>query len=272
MVYALSKIIGTAFEPSTLLLLISGVGVVLLIQQRQSRWGRRLVVAGVASFAAIACLPIGTWLIRPLEDRFSPPAPLPERVDGIISLGGAFNTSISEDRGTPALRPSAARVTEFVMLARRYPKAQLVFSGGNGDPFQKAPAEAVVARTFLASLGIAPRRVIFEGASRNTHENALFSYRLVRPAPSQRWLLVTSAADLPRAVGCFRAVGWPVIPVPADYHTARNTFALFPGLATGLKNADWAVHEWIGLFYYRLRGWTTSVFPGPESQEKARAA
>jgi uncharacterized SAM-binding protein YcdF (DUF218 family) len=209
-------------------------------------------------------LPVGTWLMRPLEDRFSQPRPMPERVDGIVLLGGAIDLDESADRAMLALNIRAERMTDFVVLARRYPHAQLVFSGGDSHIFPTGLTEADVARQAFSRLGIDPSRIIFEKASRNTHENATLSRSLVHPTPGQHWLLVTSAADMPRAVGCFRAVHWSVIPYPVDYHTKRHTTGMFPGLVAGFQRVDWATHEWFGLVYYRMRGWIPSLYPAPD--------
>ena len=261
MVYILVRLFEIVITPSTLLLLICVTGLLLVLRDRHG-WGGRLLVAGIGGYVAIALLPVGTWLLRPLEDRF-PPQPLPDQVDGIISLGGAFNLELTHARGRPALRDTAARMTDFVALARRYPKARLVFAGGSGEIVAGPVTEADAARVFYAELGIDPHRIAFENRSRNTHENAVFAFGLVHPQPGQRWLLVTTAADLPRAVGAFRAAGWPVIAVPADYH-APESGGWAPGLIDGLRNVNWAVHEWFGLVYYRQRGWTPTLFPGPE--------
>jgi len=262
MLYVFARLFDLIITPSTLLLLLSLAGLLLTLRRRHD-WGTRLLIAGIGGYLAFAILPLGTWLLRPLEDRFPPPLPLPEHVDGIISLGGAIDLELTHARGRPALKDSAARMTDFVALARRYPKARLVFAGGSGEIVGGPISEADVARVFYAELGIDPRRIAFEDKSRNTHENAVFASRLVHPKPGQRWLLVTTAADLPRAVGSFRAAGWPVIAVPADYRTPKNGGGWMPGSVRGLRNADWAVHEWIGLVYYRMRGWTPALFPGP---------
>lgn len=261
--FVMSKVIWTLTQPGTLLLALCAIGLLLTLRRRASRWGRWLLIAGIGGFAAIAVLPLGTWLMRPLENRFPPPYPMPAEADGVIVLGGAINIDISVDRDTPVLKDGAARMTSFVALARRYPKAKLVFTGGSGTSDVKY-SEAFVAGRLLAEMGVGAGRLTLEDRSRNTRENALFSRRLVVPKPGERWLLVTSAADLPRAVGCFRAVGWPVIPVPVDYHTLKRPAPFFPGLITGLRQTDWAMHEWLGLVYYRLRGWTPSLFPGPQ--------
>lgn len=263
MSYFLLKTFEAVTEPSTVLVALCVAGVALTLRRADSRWGRRLAAAGVAGLAACALLPVGTWMLRPLEDRFPPPA-LPAQVDGIISLGGAIEPDRSADRGMPTFNDAAGRMTAFVALARRYPEARLVFAGGGGVPFSRATNEARLARAFYQEMGLDPRRFVFESASRDTHENAVFARRLASPRPGERWLLVTTAADLPRAVGCFRAAGWPVIAVPADYHTLRHGSGFAPGLVHGLRNVNWAFHEWMGLIYYRLRGWTPSLFPGPE--------
>jgi uncharacterized SAM-binding protein YcdF (DUF218 family) len=266
--YLLSRVLWEAARPSMALLLLTLVGFAILIRTRNSRYGFIFLAAGVAGFAACAFLPLGTWLLRPLEDRFPPIGAIQERVDGIVLLGGAIDLQTSMDRGMPALNMRAERVIAFVALARRFPYAQLLFTGGNAITGSTKRSEADVARVLTASLGIPPQRVKFERMSRNTRENALLAKRLARPMPGQRWLLVTSAADMPRAVGCFRAVGWPVVPVPVDYHTGKDSAGLMPGLVGGLEAVDWAAHEWIGLVYYRAQGWTPALFPGPEAERE----
>lgn len=263
MVYILVKFLEMFTQPSNVLLGFAMLGVALLRWRRASAWPVTFLLMGVGGLAVCAILPVGTWLMRPLEDRFPQLQPMPAHVNGIVLLGGAINLAESADRHMPALNIRAERMTAFAALARTYPHARLLFSGGNPRLFSNGETEADVARKIFLSLGIDPARMSFDGKSRNTHENAVFSFRLAKPKPGQVWLLVTSAADMPRAVGCFRAVGWPVIPFPVDYHTRLNGEPLFPGLVSGLMRTNWAVHEWLGLVYYRLRGWTSSLYPGP---------
>lgn len=257
--YIFARLFDAVARPSALVLICCVLGLVLTLRRPASRLGRKLLIAGVAALVAFAVLPLSTWMLRPLEARF--PQPNPAHVDGIIVLGGAVSVPRSIDRGAPQLNALAGRMTTFAMLAQRYPMARLGFTGGNGDPFNPARSEAEFARVLFDGIGI--RTVVYENASRNTRENALKLAPLMKPEPGETWLLVTSAADLPRAVGTFRSAGWPVTGYPADYHTSRRGTGFFPGLAEGLSEADWAAHEWIGLVYYRLRGWTPTLFPGP---------
>jgi uncharacterized SAM-binding protein YcdF (DUF218 family) len=263
MLFILSKLSDVITAPSDVLLLASVAGVVLTLRRPSSRWPRRLLVAGVGGLLAFAVLPLGSWMIRPLETRFPMPDPMPAHVDGIIVLGGAISVDRSIAWRRPVLNDAAERMTTFIAMAHRYRNARLLFTGGNADPFHPKASEAQIAGHMFDELGMKDRNIIYEARSRNTHENALYSRRLVNPRPGETWLLVTTAADLPRAVGCFRAVDWPVIAIPSNYRSFRRGSDLLPGLVEGFRSADWAMHEWIGLLYYRLRGWTPTLFPGP---------
>jgi uncharacterized SAM-binding protein YcdF (DUF218 family) len=262
--FALARTLGSVFQPSFMLLLavlVSAIAVLL----RPTR--RRQVCLTLSVSALIACgiTPLASWLMKPLEDRF-PATALPAQVNGIIALGGEFDLAVSDDRNVIAMNARAVRIIEFITLARRYPNAALAFSGGKASVFGSKYSEAELARRLLLNVGIDPKRITFERESRNTRENALNTARLIKPKPGQHWLLVTSAADMPRAVGCFRALGWPAIAVPVDYHT-RSSWLAAPGLFDGLMQLDWATHEWLGLLYYRSRGWTSAFFPAPNAED-----
>jgi uncharacterized SAM-binding protein YcdF (DUF218 family) len=103
--------------------------------------------------------------------------------------------------------------------------------------------------------------VTFETQSRNTCEGARFARELIRPATGTRWLLVTSAFHMPRAIACFRTVDWDVLPYPTDFKRGESLF-YFSAMAN-LQELDLALHEWIGLAYYRLTRRTRELFPGP---------
>ncbi|MES2463268.1 MAG: YdcF family protein [Armatimonadota bacterium] len=251
---------GWVLEPSTLLVLSASTGVILHFFY-PTKLSRNVLTVSVLGIALCTWTPVGVLLLGPLENRFPKIQP-PQQITGIIVLGGAIRASQSKNRDTISLNFRAERMLAFVKLAIRYPNAKLVFSGGAGGLQAQSANEADEARKLLVGLFPSRKNIIFEDRSRNTRDNALFSKDLVRPLPSERWLLITSAADMPRAVGCFAKLKWDVIPYPVDYHTGLDTWS-GQGLVQGFEQINWAVHEWIGLVYYRLRGWTPSIFPGP---------
>jgi uncharacterized SAM-binding protein YcdF (DUF218 family) len=117
----------------------------------------------------------------------------------------------------------------------------------------------------LEALGVAHDRIAAEDRSRNTLENAAYSLRLARPKPGERWLLVTSAYHMPRAMAAFRAVGFVVEAYPVDWRTRGpgDLTRPFGSLAEGLRQTDTAVREWVGLLVYRLTGKSATFFAAP---------
>jgi uncharacterized SAM-binding protein YcdF (DUF218 family) len=217
--------------------------------------GRRLRVAAVVLVIVLGVLPTAWLLSSPLEGRFPIPASL-DRVDGIIVLGGAERVGLSRFYGQPLLNTAADRLTTFLMLARRFPDARLVHSGDTAPE-----GESAVARELLLGAGIDPQRIVFESKSRITCGSPRATLDLVPVDASQRWLLVTSAMHMPRAVACFRAAGWEVTPYPTNFRRGPHPFGL--AIPENLQDVDLAAHEWVGLLYYRLRGYTRELFPGP---------
>jgi uncharacterized SAM-binding protein YcdF (DUF218 family) len=264
MLFFLSKIFSIVTVPSNLFVVTGLVGITLSCT-RYSSIGRRLIVASVVLIAAIGFLPIGDMLARPLEERFpatwvlAPPT-------GIVVLGGVILPAITAARGQVSLNDAAERLTATAELARQFPNARIVFSGGNGDLIGGQPEGDFIIR-FFESLGVARGRVTVENQSRNTAENALYSKRLIVPKAGERWLLITSAVHMPRAVGAFRQAGFAVEPYPVDYLTTgrRHLWQLSGSVVGGMRVTDAAAHEWLGLFVYWITNRIPVFFPGPQT-------
>ncbi|HEX3503581.1 MAG TPA: YdcF family protein [Xanthobacteraceae bacterium] len=265
MFFVLSKLLGVMVVPSNLVVEIGLVGIILLLTRfrRLASW---LVVTSVVLTAFVGLSPLGNILILPLEDRFPPWDSSHGAPDGIVVLGGATIPEIAAARGDDSgLNEAAERITATVELARKYPDARIIFSGGNASLFENVPSEAAVAFRQMVAMGVAPDRITAEEQSRNTIENAVFSRLIAQPKPGEHWLLVTSAFHMPRAIAVFRAAGFPVEAYPVDYRTRGLSDAtrLFSTVAFGLAQVDVAMHEWAGLVAYRLTGKTSEFFPAP---------
>lgn len=261
--FILSKLLWGVVAPGNALVLTVAMGALLLRTRRWQRAGKRMVTLAAVLLLLVTYTGLGALVALPLENRF-PKAEPEGRIDGIIMLGGALNPPITADRGDPSLNDAAERILGFADLVRRHPQAKSVFTGGSGRLLGQEYKEDVTARAALAQAGIPDDRVIYEAQSRNTWENAVFSKDMVKPAPGERWLLVTSAMHMPRSVGIFRAVGWEVIPYPVDYRTriGAKPYLRFE-FGQNLVILDDAVREWIGLTAYWLMGRTEALFPAP---------
>jgi uncharacterized SAM-binding protein YcdF (DUF218 family) len=239
MFFVVSKILGFLTWPSNLLIVIAFAGALLLVT-RFARAGLQCLLASLLVLAICGFSPLGNALMAPLENRFPAWNPARGAPDGIVVLGGAFDTVVAPARGEISLNEAAERLTGAVELARKYPNARIVFSGGSGRIIYAGSAEAELAVRLFEDLGVPASRLITEDQSRDTHH-------------------------MPRAVGAFRRAGFPVEAYPVDWRTRglEDLARPFRIASDGLKRTDTAVHEWVGLLVYWLTGRSSELLPGP---------
>ena len=240
--YYVSKMFWLLAAPTNALILISAIAALWAVLSG-SKFAARLAAAAACMLVIGTFTPIGVALRAPLENRFAfsprPQAP----PDGIILLAGSVRDGIYA----------------MAQLSQDYPKARLIFSGFSATD----ETDKYLLKIFVR-LGGDPARLYLEPRPRTTSEDALYTAALLKPKPSERWLLVTSALHMPRAVGCFRDAGFQVEPYPVEFRTVRiHPFANFAPGSEALSHFDTAAKEWIGLVAYRLMGKTDALFPGP---------
>ena len=210
----------------------------------------------------ISVTPVGTTIINHLENRFTMPNPMPKNIAGIIVLGGVVDQYLTIDRQQISINSAAERLTEFARLAKIYPDVKLVFSGGSGLLGRQELKEADFVKPLLADLNMNLERIIFEGQSRNTAENASYVKNVIKPNNAQPWILITSAFHMPRAIASFRQQGWNVLAYPVDYRTPfKQKFNFGLNLLSGLSSFSLAIHECIGLLFYWMSGLTNELYP-----------
>ncbi len=263
MFFILSKSVALLMLPLNLLIVV-GIAGLILTMTRWRRAGLWLTLASFVCLIVAGVSPLGYDLAHALESRFPKWDASHGAPDGIVVLGGAISPELSDARGTPVVDADADRVIAIAKLARDYPNARIVYSGGDGTLAGQGPREGDFVGPLLDAFGIDRSRVIIERDSRNTAENAVFSKQAAQPKPGERWLLVTSAQHMPRAVGCFRRAGFPVEAYPVAWHTTLK-YRFLPSLdvARNLARFDFAAREWIGVTVYWLTGRTSAWLPAP---------
>lgn len=264
--FVLSKIFWLVLNPGNLFAFFLICGSILLFT-RFRRTGRWFVSGAAAFIVLVGFFPAGSWMIENLENRFPANPEIPADIDGIVALGGTINTHLTASRDQPALTDGGERLTELIYLARRYPNARLIFSGGSGALIDDSLREADAARLFFERMGLPKDRIVYERDSRNTQENAIFSQRLVgESAKTGKWILLTSAAHMPRAMGVFRKTGWNIQAFPVDFASdGQGRFSLGFRPMSGLVTLNTATREWIGLLAYRILGRTSVFVPSAEN-------
>lgn len=224
--------------------------------------GRRLIGLSLLLAVIPSFLPITEWLVRPLETRVFAPDPLPEQIDGVIVLGGSVYWEVSEAWGTLNTNGVGERLMAANALAELYPAAKLVFTGIYKEVIPNEFSALSTYGTLFTGPEYVNRDIVYIGDARSTYEEALLSIGRLQPRAGERWLLVTSAWHMPRALETFRTQGWTLIPYPVDYKsTGVPKLGLSLEIMGNLDNLDEVVREWGALIIYKQTGRTERLLP-----------
>jgi uncharacterized SAM-binding protein YcdF (DUF218 family) len=182
----------------------------------------------------------------PGEDRL-----IPDEASHIVVLGGGTEIGSPEAVGG-TLATDALKRAVYAQQLHMSTGLPVVLTGGRPPGFPEAPAEAELASDLLRSLGSSDEQLLLETESRDTWENARYVDGLIC---NETIVLVTSAYHMPRAVRSFAAHGFTVVPAPTDYKGERAGYTVDSFLPSihAFHDSTTALHEYMGLLYYRLR-------------------
>lgn len=213
-----------------------------------------LLLLSISLFLTGGLLPVGNNLLYYLESRYPiiQSHDLPDKIDGVIVLGGFIDPVKSIQFGQVHVNDNAERLTEMMVLMHRYPKAKIVFTGGSGSIKNPNQKEADSLAHLLQLIGI-ENDVIYENKSRNTYENAVLSKAMLKPKLGDKWILVTSAFHMPRSVAIFKKQEWEVVPYPAGViSSGKLEFIPSFDVLGNFHKLSVAMREIIGIIAYKL--------------------
>lgn len=217
----------------------------LLIRQRPGM-ARVCVGTGLVLLWILALPVVGNALLRSLEG-----APLDmdqaRQAQAIVVLGGGRYREAPEYGGDTAGEPTLIRL-RYAARLHRETRLPILVSGGT--PEGAGLSEGETMRRALGDEFAVPVRWV-EGTSINTRENARHAAELLRAAGVTRILLVTHAWHMPRALAAFAPTGLAVVPAPTLFHSRPLIPTDF--LPQGYEKSRAALHEWVGMLWYRLR-------------------
>jgi uncharacterized SAM-binding protein YcdF (DUF218 family) len=205
------------------------------------------------SLPAIAFLALGTleWSYAPLED-------LPEDCRVLVVLSGSMYAPDTGRTDQVELGPDTYyRCVHALRLYRKAKGIRILLSGGIAEGAPKGPALADAMRDFFLDHGVPEFDLLVENRSRTTQENALEGGRILHLLGAKKMVLITDAKHMCRSSMCFRKQGFEVVASPCNSATARyrnHWHDYFPS-PDGAGGFLAAFHEWVGLAYYKLRGW-----------------
>lgn len=220
-------------------------------------WKKVCGVLGMVLFLAFTSPLILHFVLRATEYPPVSKDALPFSEVAIV-LGGANKTNM----GVPDqlhFNESADRVTEGLTLYHSGMVKKLLLSGGSGELIHDDEKESTQVYQFLLTTGVKKPHLLIDSLSRNTHENAVESKKLLRKhgISDRPVILITSATHMHRAIRCFRKQGLEVIPYPVDYQAGKLLWSpsLFVPTVEGFTVWYKLLHEWLGTIAYQIVGY-----------------
>lgn len=231
-------------QPSNVIFLLTVIGLVLGLAPRMRRFAGFSLAAAALLLVVFSCGKTATWLLSPLEYEYPrvPDQPAPVRAIVVLAAYAANdpNMALSD-------RPNSAtlyRVVEGVHLWRRCQDCAVIVTGS-------APTTEVM-RDLMVSLGVPVERVQLDSDSADTATSAIHVARMLG---RDSFYLVTSAGHMPRSIAVFEAAGMRPLAAPTDHRLPMSVANADWNLSTfHLECSDLAVHERLGMWWYRLRG------------------
>ena len=202
------------------------------------------------SLLYLAALPVvSAWMIEEVEIKI-PAKPDFSAAQAIVVLGGGIHPG-DGDRVADTLGPwSLERV---VLGAQAYRQLGLRVAVSGGRVGNAHVSEASLMKAALETQFGVPVTWV-DDQSRTTYENAAYTARLLTADNLTTIVLVTQAWHMRRALWSFERAGLHVIPFPAPltYDESDRIDDYLPSIGA-LERTYHALHEAIGLAYYRLR-------------------
>jgi len=247
-----SKALSQLLLPPGGLILLGLIGLIFW----KRGWGRGLVLFSFLFLWLFSTEPVRDLLTEPLEFRY-PVLNINQTVmngTAIVLLGGGLYEHAPEygGRDEPG-RYTMMRTLYAAEVARE--SGLEVYATGGAPLTQDAEPEGAVMRRWLIRLGLSPKSVFAETVAENTWENATYMQKLLAAKGVHRIILITSAWHMPRAHWCFESNGFEVVPAPTDFLTEQESYDLRSYMPrwTTLSDSGQALHEYLGLLWYRLR-------------------
>lgn len=248
--YVFNTVVGAVLLPPLNLILLCALG--LWLRRRLPRTGLALSVASLLVLTVLSTHTGASWIAAPLESRHAPlhgAQAIEPDAQAIVVLGGGRLRDAPEYGGEHIPELIALARLRYAATLQRASGLPLLTSGGAPDGDIQAEAESM-ARVLREDFSVPVRWI--EGASDNTAQNAQFSAKLLREHGIGKVVLVTDAIHMPRSVRAFEQAGLGVQAAPTLY---RSHHASLPWVPSGkwLHLSHYAMHEWVGMLWYRLR-------------------
>ncbi len=256
----LSKLLPLFIYPIGLSCLMMMASIVAIVKRR-SKLAILLTTLAVSVLLVASSGGFSNWIVRSLEQQYLP-GDVPQ-AEAIVLLGGATNSQLAP-RPWVEISDQGDRVLYAAKLYREARAPLMIPTGGRIDWKGPGTSEAEDMTTLMETMGVPRSAIILEPKALNTYENAVNVKKILDERKIDRFLLVTSAAHMPRSMMIFRKLGMNAIPTPTDYQKSdlesrpssveSRLLNLLPD-AENLRDTNRAIKEYVGMVIYKLKGW-----------------
>jgi uncharacterized SAM-binding protein YcdF (DUF218 family) len=253
MFFLLSKILGFLFSP---FIWVCGLCLFAILTKKPKR-RKKLLISAVVAFFIFSNGFIYNEAIRLWEEKPGNIEKFYKTYDYGIVLGGML--SYDDEYQIVNFNGATNRLTATILLYKAGKIKKIIISGGSGSIAEPEHRESVYIRDFLQKIGIPAEDILIEENSRNTRENAVNTYKLIKSQTLQgQCLLITSAMHVKRAKACFQKAGFNLEVFAAGRMGSKRTFwpdrLLIPDLAVFSAWRE-LFHELFGYWVYKFLGY-----------------
>jgi len=251
--FLLKKIISPFFMPVSAFLALALLGLIFLWFTRRQKTGKVLLTISTVFLGLLSYGAVSDMLAGPLEQKYPPISDFQavKEVKWIVVLAGGSSVDPALPLSTYLSDASMARLSEGIYIHNRLPETKLVFTGSNW--FQGFTPEAEVLADMAREWGVKPADIIIEAEATDTKDHPIYVKKIVG---SDRFILVTSATHMPRAMALFEKHDMYPTPASTDYLVKKKE-GISPGdffpNAGSLGKAGQALHEYLGIVWAKLR-------------------
>lgn len=252
--FLLKKIISPFFMPVPACIFLALLGLFFLWFTRKQRIGKVLVTISTVLLGVFSYGAVSDMLARPLERQYPPITDfqLLKDVKWIVVLGGGSSVDPGLPSSTYLSDASLVRLSEGVFLHNRLPQTKLILTGRSG--FEGVTPVAQVMGDVAREWGVETEDIVLETKATDTKDHPIYVKEIVG---KDRFILVTSASHMPRAMGLFRKHGMEPIPAPTDYMVKEREGGLRLGMfipsAGSLEKVGRVIHEYLGMMWGKMR-------------------
>lgn len=251
MFFVISKVLTYFFRPAIWLVILLALALFHKSprKRRRSLWLGFLILL-LFSNTFIVTKITGLWAVEP--------EPVTQVFDVGVVLGGSTVTYEKKYNRT-TFKGNIDRLLQAVELYNEGKIKKILITGASGSLIYPGLKEAKMLRSFLLNTGIPKRNILMDTLAENTHENAVYTKKILQQHPRlHSVLLFTSSLHMRRAMACFRREGIKVQPYPTNLINSQTHWNIEYMLIPSISNLliwDGMIHEMVGYGAYKIMGY-----------------